>query len=200
MSSFAMMMSHFEMFQKNQFAQLVDTQDFMVDSDDMALAKRLEKEGCAVTLHRILVGRGSPREPGQIIADSLGSWHNPSRVNQYFQIIFPKLNVYSKPAIAELDLMWQLRHSIVHTGGVVTREDAVKVSQLRKFEDRKLVLEGEFIMEAGRRLHMIVKHATSLLETAVRDRFIRPEDGEDYEQIIQGIIGCNSSNHKWLEV
>lgn len=200
MSSFAMMMSHFEMFQKNQFAQLVDTQDFMVNSDDMALAKRLEKEGCAVTLHRILVGRGSPREPGQIIADSLGSWHNPSRVNQYFQIIFPKLNVYSKSAIAELDLMWQLRHSIVHTGGVVTREDAVKVSQLRKFTDRKLVLEGEFIMEAGRRLHMIVKHATSLLESVVREGFIRPEDGEDYEEIIQGIIGCKSPNHNWLGV
>lgn len=199
MSAFAMLMSHFEIFQKLQFAELVDTQDFMEGFDDTELAKRLEKEGCAVTLHRILAGRGDPREPGQIVADSLGSWHNPSRVNQYFQIIFPKVNIYSNSAIAELELMWQLRHSIVHTGGVVTREDAAKVSSLRQFRDRKLVLEGQFIMQVGKRLHMIVKQVTSLLEGEVRKRLIRSEYDDDPEGTVKIIVGCESPNQTWFE-
>lgn len=199
MSAFAMLMSHFEMFQKLQFAELVDTQDFMEGFDDAELAKRLEKEGCAVTLHRILAGRGDPREPGQIVADSLGSWHNPSRVNQYFQIIFPKINVYSNSTIAELELMWQLRHSIVHTGGVVTREDATKVSSLRQFRDRKLVLEGQFIMQVGKRFHMIVKQATSLLEGEVRKRLIHSKYDDDPEGTIKSILGCESPNQTWLD-
>lgn len=199
MSAFAMLMSHFEMFQKLQFAELVDTLDFMEGFDDMELAKRLDKEGCAVTLHRILAGRGDPREAGQIVADSLSSWHNPSRVNQYFQIIFPKVNIYSKSAIAELELMWQLRHSIVHTGGVVTREDAAKVSPLRQFRDRKLVLEGQFMIQVGKRLHLIVKKATNLLEGEVRNRLIRSEYHDDPEGTIKSIVGCESPNLAWFE-
>jgi hypothetical protein len=199
MSAFAMLMSHFEMFQKLQFAELVDTQDFMDGFDDTELAKRLEKEGCTITLQRILAGRGDPREPGQIVADSLSAWHNPSRVNQYFQAIFPKIAIYSNSAVAELELMWQLRHSIVHTGGVVTREDAAKVVSLRRFRDRKLILEGEFITQVGKRLHMIVKQATGLLEAEVRSRFIHSEFIDDPEGIIESVVGCESPNQSWFE-
>ncbi|MFM0125682.1 hypothetical protein P0D73_43785 [Paraburkholderia sp. RL18-101-BIB-B] len=202
MTAFAMLMSNFEVFQKQQFSELVDSNDFMDGFDDLELAKRLEKEGCNITLYRILAARGEPREPGQIVADSLVSWHNPSRVNQYFQIIFPKINIYSNSVIAELELMWQLRHSIVHTGGTITREDAAKVSSLRRFSDRKLVLEGSFILEVGRRLHVIVKQASAILERELRKRFIRQEGESDAEvdEIIKEIVGCTSPVPSWFEI
>lgn len=202
MSAFAILMSHFEVFQKQQFAELIDSNDFMDGLDDLELARRLEKEGCNITLYRILAARGEPREPGQIVADSLASWHNPSRVNKFFQIVFPKINIYSNSAIAELELMWQLRHSIVHTGGIVTREDAAKVSSLRRFSDQKLVLEGRFISEVGKRLHVIVKQASITLESELRKRFIRQEGESDAEvdEIIEGIVGCTSPIPSWFEI
>ncbi|WP_412024046.1 hypothetical protein [Burkholderia cepacia] len=202
MSAFTMLMSHFEVFQKQQFAELVNSSDFMDGFDDLELAKRLEKEGCNITLYRILAARGEPREPGQIVADSLASWHNPSRVNQYFKIIFPKINVYPNSAIAELELMWQLRHSIVHTGGIVTREDAAKLASLRRFGEKKLVLEGHFILEVGKRLHVIVKQATDMLESEIRRRFIRHEgdNDADVDEIIKEIVGCASTIPDWQEI
>ena len=202
MAAFAMLMSNFEVFQKKQFADLVDSNDFMNGFDDIELAKRLEKEGCSITLYRILAARGEPREPGQIVADSLTSWHNPSRVNQYFKIVFPTINIYSNSVAAELELMWQLRHSIVHTGGTITREDAAKVSSLRRFSDQKLVLEGSFILEVGRRLHVIVKQVSAILECELRKRFIRQEGESDAEvdEIIKEIVGCTSTRPSWFEI
>lgn len=199
MSAFAMLMSHFEVFQKLQFAELINSLDNLSTFDDLELAKRLEKEGCSITLLRILSGRGDPREPGQIIANSLTGWHSPSRVIQYFRTIFPAVSIYSNSAATELELMWQLRHAIVHTGGVITRENTVKVPSLRRFNDRMLVLDGGFIAEVGKRLHLIVKQATDLLQAEVHSRLKKSEFIEDSQATIEGLVGCDSPNRAWFE-
>jgi hypothetical protein len=198
MAAFGLLMSHFEAFQKAQFAEIVNTLDLMDCVDDIDLAKRLEKEGCVISVLRVLSGRGDPREPGQIIADALGGWHNPSRVSNYFRSIFPRSNIYSNGAISELELMWQLRHSIVHTAGIVTREDAFKVRALRALKDRMLVLEDKFIVETGRRLHVLVKEATQLLEGEVRSVLQPAPRGEDNEGIVNAMVGCESTRQEWF--
>lgn len=71
MAAFALLLSHFEAFQKAQFAILINTLDFLQGVDDVEVVRRLEKVGCTLTLQRIISGRGDPREPGEIIADSL---------------------------------------------------------------------------------------------------------------------------------
>lgn len=129
-STFALLMSHFETFQKQQFARLIDAYFIFSGPDELELAKRLEKVGCELSLERVLVGAGEFGEVGEIISDALPGWHNSDRVNTYFRTIFQDLNLYSNDLVRELDILWQLRHSIVHTGGVVSRADAIKVPGL----------------------------------------------------------------------
>jgi len=196
MSSFALLLSHFEIFQKAQFAEIINTVDFMGGFDDIDLAKKLEKAGCNLSLQRILAGRGDPREPGQIIADALPGWHNPEKVNSYFRILFPNMNIYSGEVISELELMWQLRHSIVHTGGVITREDSIKAPLLRGLGERKLEFSEGFIVAIGRRFHIIVQLATSQLEKSVRSA-IDP-NLEEPEDLIEFMTGCDSPRKSWF--
>lgn len=197
MSSFALLLSHFEIFQKSQFAEIINAIDFMRAFDDIKLVNDLKKEGCTLSLQRILAGRGDPREPGQIIADAMPGWHDPGKVNAYFKILFP-VDIYSKNIISELQLMWQLRHSIVHTGGVISQEDAIKAPLLRGLGERKLEFTDDFIVASGRRLHIIVRLATTQLENAVR-KAIDPTL-EEPESLIESIVGCDSPRRSWLKV
>jgi hypothetical protein len=198
MSAFALLLSHFETFQREQFATILNNIDFMQAIDDVELAKRLEKVGCTLSLQRILTGRGEPREPGQIIADSLPGWHNPERVNSYFRVMLPAVNAFSNDVVTELELMWQLRHSIVHTGGVITREDAIKVAALRDFRDRRLKFDESFIPAVGRRFHIITEVTMQQLESAVRKVFIPLDSVEDTESIIGIIVGYDSPRRSWF--
>ena len=198
-SAFALMMSHFEAYQRSLFAELINTLDFMTCLDDLDLARKLEKEGCALSVGRILAGRGDPREPGQIIADALGSWHNPDRVNAYFRTVFPKMNLYSNESIVELSLMWQVRHSIVHTAGIITREDSLKIAELRAFRERKLVLEAPFVSAVGRRFHSIIKESSARLEEQIRPVLIPAEDPIDTEGTMRSITGCESPRRSWFK-
>lgn len=192
-SAFVLMMSHFEVYQRSLFAELINTLEFMDGLDDIDLARKLEKEGCEINLARILAGRGDPREPGQIVADALGAWHNPERVNAYFRTVFPKMNLYSNNSIGELLLMWQLRHSIVHTAGVITKEDSIKVAGLREFRERKVVCEAPFVSAVGQRFHLIAKETSTRLEEQIRPILIPAENSVETEQAMLWITGCEST-------
>ncbi|WP_293617710.1 hypothetical protein [Salinisphaera sp.] len=196
MSSFALIMSHYETFQKSQFAEVLNTQDFMVGTDDLLLSKKLEKMGCNISLHRLLAGRAEPREPGQIIADSLVSWHNPARVNDYFRLLVPKYNFYSNEVISELEVLWQLRHSIVHTGGKITREDSHKVAGLRGYHEKKLVLREQFLLSVARRFHVILQRILDPLQADLRRRL--DDKIEEPDSLIDEIAGYSSPRSSWF--
>jgi hypothetical protein len=196
MATFALLLSHFETFQKAQFAILLNTLDYLQGVSDMEVVKRLERAGCELSLQRIVAGRGDPREPGEIFADSMPGWHNPGKVNEYFRAMFPKTNVYSNEVIEELELLWQLRHSIVHTGGVITREDAMKVPALRRLSERQIVFSKGFISAVGRRLHIIVQLSMQQLEGIFR-KSLRP-DVEEPEDLIDATVGCSSPRKSWF--
>jgi len=170
----------------------------MYSIDDVHLAKALEKEGCSISLLRVLAGRGDPREPGQIVADALTGWHNPDRVNAYFRLIYPTFNFYSNDAKDELEVLWQLRHSIVHTGGTITREDAAKVRSLRGYNDRKIVLGTEFFPAFARRFHIMVQLSVEGLEVQVRKAFRSGEDAESDDGIIKEVVGIGSPRKSWF--
>ncbi|RON08463.1 hypothetical protein BK659_13780 [Pseudomonas brassicacearum] len=197
MSSFALILSHFEKYQRSLFFEIFEVVGFMEGFNDVDLSKRLEKVGCVLSLQRIISGRGDPREVGHIIADALPGWHNPERVNSYFKIFFSDLNFYSKAMVTELEMMWQLRHSIVHTAGVVSREDAMKAPELRGLRDKGLVFSEGFINEVGRRFHMIVQLSLQQLEQAVR-KAITPSL-EDPEDLIEPLIRFESPRSTWFE-
>lgn len=195
MSSFALLLSHLETFQKAQYATIINCVDFLSGPDDQELAKRLEKCGCVLSLERILAGRGDPREPGEIVADSMKGWHSPEKVNAYFRVVFPQVQVFSNDAVTELELMWQLRHSIVHTAGIITREDSIKAPALAGLCERRLVFSEGFIPAVGRRLHIMVEAALAQLGAAFRKE-LRPT--EEPEGLIESAVGLDSPRRSWF--
>nr|WP_156889272.1 hypothetical protein [Halomonas sp. 1513] len=197
-SAFGLMMSHFERFQRYQFAELLNTMDFMDCVDDAQLAKELQKQGCELSLQRLLSGRGDPREPGQIVADAMPGWHNPERVNRYFSVIFPKVAFYSKETVRELDLMWQLRHSIVHTAGVITREDAAKIPQLHGYADRRISLGTDFVPAVARRFHIMLKHSVGRLREEAKFSMEAAGVEEEIEAFLDSVVGIDSPRRSWL--
>jgi hypothetical protein len=198
-SSFALLMSHFETFQKELFSESISTLDFMKLADDVSVAKSLEKVGCVVSIQRLLAGRGDPREPGHVIADAIQGWHEPEKVNRIFETVFDKYDLYSKEFSSEISLMWQLRHSIVHTGGVITREDSMKHPQLVRYGDRKLQFDEGFIIAVARRLHIITQVTLDGLKKKVHSVFRQDSVTDDIDGFIDGIFGCSSPRKSWFK-
>lgn len=200
-STFAVLMSHFETFQKRQFAHLIDAYFIFATPDELELAKRLQKVGCELSLQRVLVGAGEYGEVGEIVADALPGWHNSERVNAYFRAIFQDLNLYSNDLIRELDILWQLRHSIVHTGGVISRADAKKVSGLAGYGNRRLGFGEEFMPAIGRRFHIMIETILLQLGNKVTAGYKmgEGETDEDKKSLIYSLVGFSSRRKSWFK-
>ena len=68
-------------------------------------------------------------------------------------------------------MLWQLRHSIVHTAGTIGRPDAQKVPDLASFGNHEIVAPPTFIDATARRLHRVVRgFAIDLKDKSVRLR------------------------------
>lgn len=96
---------------------------------------------------------------GIMLADSLKNCSSPEVVNKYFRC-FVNYDLFSKDHIKQLLVLWQLRHSIVHNGGTITRADAQKVKALNHFLNQNILLDSKFICEVSRKMHNIVKTST----------------------------------------
>ena len=198
-SGFALLMSHFETYQKAQYAEILNARFLFDLPDELELARRLEKEGCIVTLPRVLAAGEDSGETGRIIADALPGWHNPDRVNRYFHTLFPDLNLFSNDLVREFNVLWQLRHSIVHTGGAVSREDAIKVPSLRHYGERKLVFGEEFMPAIGRRFHIVIQIILDPLKQKAQQLFqVIDETDAEIVNIIDTIVGYSSRRKSWF--
>lgn len=132
------------------------------------------------------------------MADSLNSWHNPAKVKQYFQCFPIKYNLFSNDSIKKLAVLWQLRHSIVHTGGTLTQADSQKVEKLHKFGNKQIVFENNFIFEVSRKIHPIVKTATEGIGQAFKDKLANNVPAEKQKQI-DTFFEVKSSVPVWLK-
>lgn len=199
-ASFAMIMSHFETFQRRQFAVLIDSGFMMEMPTEAELAKRLQKVGCELNLERLLIGANENGEVGEIVADLLPGWHNPERVNTYFRTIFQDVNLFSSVLTVELELLWQLRHSIVHTGGVITKPDARKIPGLRAHAEHSVTFSEDFMPALGRRLHIMIEDSLGRLRTKVASVYmqLQHESDEDRDDVIFGTVGFSSPRKSWF--
>ena len=167
------------------------------------LAKAFEKLGCKITILRTLAGGNAYGEAdvGDVIADSMPGWHDPDRVNAYFRAVLPQHCFYSVAACKELQLLWQLRHSIVHCGNVITPGDALKVRALRKYRSRLLQFDEAFFPALGRRLHILVRGVLDPLMSHI-DPLLIIEDfdtEEDREHTLRLIAGYESPRKSWFQ-
>lgn len=134
---------------------------------------------------------------GALLADSMNGWHSPAKVNKYFGCFRLNFEPFGNTESSRLETLWQLRHSIVHTGGTLTLADAQKVTTLEGLGDRKLAFEKNFIFEVARKLHPLIKTSTEGLGNGFRQRLVSSVS-VDKRQRIDEFFEVRSSVAAWL--
>lgn len=188
-------MGHFELYQRCTFARLLDLTTNDPEFDVKRCCQSLKKNNSGtIELSAVFAYRGAPTPAGQLIADQIGGWHSPERVGQHFKAILPAVNFYSKAEFSELLALWQLRHSIAHTGGYLTRADSQKVTKLRKHAG-VIAFHENFSEALARRLHKLVKDSMSRLERAASNEF--PQSLMDHDAANK-LFAVKSPRDSWL--
>lgn len=166
---FACLMGHFETFQKFLFAGAVEATRFFKDWDEGNLAA-LFGERSEISPRRMLAYRGQGAQVGTVLADSLSGWHSPGNVNSYFKAIDSTVSLFSNSDVEDLIVLWQIRHTLVHTGGWLTLPDAQKVKRLHLYGDHSIGFEENFQLALTKRLHRLAKDATGRLKLRLTQR------------------------------
>ncbi len=167
------LMGHFETFQKTLYAGMFDFSVYSTSFQLEPFVKKLTEQNVFIDVKRLSAYRNiGTSSVGSIIADSLKGWHSPEKVNEHFGAFKLNYAFLSNADIRRLQTLWQLRHSIVHTGGTLTLPDAQKVTDLNSFGNRNIAFEKYFIFEVARKLHPLVKRSTEGIGNAYKARLI----------------------------
>lgn len=169
----AAIMGNFETFQKYLFANMFEYSIYLNHFELQKCLKSLKESVKAekstkfeVDFTRIAGYRDSKVSVGLVLADQLSNWQSPSIVNSFFKsygladVHGHKLEFYSNDDKEKLSVLWQMRHSIVHTASTITLPDSQKVTSLNRFGGKVISLDTQFIYEVARKLHPIIKSAT----------------------------------------
>lgn len=171
----ASIMGNFETYQKYLFAQMFENTIYLKKFDVHSFIKSIEKaykHEINIDIERFSAFRNNPTAVGLILADSLKNWQSPSVVNDYFNAFGLKkadghpVAFYSNDTKETLSILWQMRHSIVHTASTITIPDAQKIVKLKEFAGKEIVLDLPFIMEVARKMHPIIKESTQHMEAS----------------------------------
>ncbi|BAF72395.1 hypothetical protein [Sulfurovum sp. NBC37-1] len=193
------LMGHFETYQRYLFALMFDYSIYLKDFDVENFFKKINKSAnLSIDLIRLSSYRGSNSTSiGLLLSDSLPGWHNPSKVNSYFSAFDLNFQLFNANAEKQLRILWQLRHSIVHTGGTITVPDAQKVPELKLYGKKQVVFEKNFIFEVARKIHPLIKDSTTGIGEKFIEKLIDDITDEQKEQI-EEIFKVRSSVAVWL--
>lgn len=162
-------MGNFETYQKYLFANMFEFSIYLNKFTVNDFLRRLgnaASSGLNIDLQRLASYRDNHAAVGLIIADNLKNWQSPTIVNEYFKSFRLQdahgrmLEFYTTEARENLSVLWQMRHSIVHTASTITIPDSQKIDKLNPFANQVIALEKNFILEVARKLHPIIKEAT----------------------------------------
>lgn len=195
------MMGHFETFQKAIFAGLIERSATFPDFSTKSFISNISKNASAdfiVSPDRLLAFRSAKAPVGFVIADSLSGWHNPERFNERLKAFGMKVDYFSKKEMSDLEVLWQLRHSIVHTGAWLTEPDAQKITRLRKFANTGIAFEPSFVQAVSRRLHRIVKAGNARAEPAAV-HLLGENPPASAEKGIRDLFAVRSPKMTWLK-
>lgn len=196
----ATLMGHFETFEKALFAGLVENSIYFQGFDVDGFLKHLSKFGkrdVVVRADRLLAFRTAKAPVGFVIADSLAGWHNPKIVNSLFKGFGGKNNVFGSQEISDLEVLWQLRHSIVHTGAWLTQPDAQKVKRLSKHSNTAITFDFNFVNAVARRFHRIVKACNGRLLSDCLS-LLGASASVDQTDRIKALLDVRSPKKVWL--
>jgi hypothetical protein len=198
----ATIMGHFETYQKSLFAGLVDRsatfEKFEIAQFLKSLKDSLGGKEVQINSERMLSLRGAPAQIGYVVADSIGGWHDPNKVNAYFRSFGFLKNVFSNDTLSDILVFWQLRHSIVHTGAWLTKPDAQKVPRLATMADKPIIFDPTMINWFCRKMHQIVRVTNdTLLAEAKKAQGMSPlkADAKNLEKFLTAV----SSKTGWMK-
>lgn len=191
-------MGHFETYQRHLFAGVFEYSSLLHRFDVEGFLKKLEKDySVKISPLRLAAYRGFNAPVGVLLADTLPGWHHPERVNSYFKAFGFKKEFFSSDDCKRLRILWQLRHSIVHTGGSITIPDAQKISELEPYGDKPVVFDNQFVFEVSRKMHPLVQKATNRIESSFLDTLQDNIVSED-RQALEELFEVKSSVAVWL--
>lgn len=198
-ASLPTIMGHFETFQRYLFAGMFDMSVLLNNFETGQFFKKISKAtNIDMDWVRLAAHRGiGATSIGTLLADSMTGWHDASRVNSYFGAFELRRNVFSDESKEKLKTLWQLRHSIVHTGGTLSRADAQKVDSLKGYGGQQIAFEKNFIFEVARKLHPIVKEASTGMGTAFKDNLLENLNDVQLRQVDK-FFEVRSSVPSWL--
>lgn len=190
---------HFETFQRYLFAGIFDLSVMLDNFDSETFSKKLSKDlNVSIDLKNLSSYRSVGSAPvGRLISDNLPGWQDPEKVNRYFKLFFNNLNLFTNDDCTKLKTLYQLRHSIVHTGGTLTLPDAQKIETLRGKGDTQLAFENNFIFEVSRKLHPIVRDLVNRLKVEF-DSNLSPVISQDERNKKDEFFKVSSSIAVWL--
>lgn len=192
-------MGHFETYQKYLFAGTFEkTIQFITFDSDKFFRLLGSKDSFSLSHIHLLAYRGGSAVSGTLVADNLTSWHDPEKVNSYFNAFcFNNFQLFSNEDINDLQLLWQIRHSIVHTAATLTKPDAQKHSDLKKYGGRNIVFTNKLIYELSKRMHRLVSDVNKRLCSAVEYRLSADMSETERNDFIS-FYRVKSKVPKWL--
>ncbi|MEG2687382.1 MAG: hypothetical protein RR954_09750 [Christensenellaceae bacterium] len=195
-------MGHFETYQRYLFAGMFDYSVYLKNLDIKKFVEALNKacgDRLDLDLVRLAAHRGlGVSSIGVLVADCLPGWQNPRQVNGYFNAFGMKKDLFSQSDCQKIFVLLQLRHSIVHTGGTITLADAQKVPALAEYADRNITFGNNFIYEVSRKMHQMIKRATSNIGDAYVARLV-DDIPVAKKASIEKLFEVKSSIHVWLK-
>jgi len=192
-------MGHFETYLRYLFGGMFDLsvylQEFKIDQflKDLSHRQQVSIDPLRLSAYR---GRGA-ESVGLVLADSLHGWQWPECVNEYFTAFGIRRQLFSGDDCGQLNVLWQFRHSIVHTGGTLALPDAQRHSELVDLGTRKVVFEDRFVLEVARKMHRIVAMSTTALGKAFRAKLEPSVPVEELESV-NGLFLVESPIPAWL--
>lgn len=161
-------MGQFELYQRFTFSAAFELTRYISSFNLESSIKTLEKDaGLQLDIAHLCAYRGQPAPIGQLIADSLMSWHSPEKVNLYVRAIARDLAFYSNDDIRIIKALWQIRHSMVHTGGWLTLPDAQKNVDFSGQGGKAIFFEDDFTEALVKALFKISISATRRLSVSL---------------------------------
>jgi hypothetical protein len=116
------------------------------------------------------------------LADSLSGWHSPTKVNEHYRSFDKTLELFTSAEIGHLQVLWQIRHTLVHTGGWLTLPDAQKVKRLIEKGDTALAFNDLFMLAFTRLMHRIVQESVGRLHKKLKPRLRNDLDAAERQE------------------
>lgn len=206
----ASIMGNFETFQKYLFAEMFDYSVYLNSFNVESFLKKIKEATKAnkttefeVDFVRFAAFRDNPVAVGMILADQLKNWQSPTVVNLYYNAFGLKnannqaLSFFSNEDKENLAVLWQMRHSIVHTAGTISLPDSQKVKGLESFGGKAISLDNQFIYEVARKMHPLIKNAVARIKECYFHN-LKNDISLQTRSKIESVFSVKSSCNVWL--